>query len=61
MDQSALSTAGRITIADVAAVYGADALQRRIAELRANGLHYAATAIEHEIRSAASFDEQGAA
>ncbi|MEV4124082.1 hypothetical protein [Nocardia sp. NPDC049707] len=45
--------AGRLGIADVAAAYGTEALQRRIAELRASGRHYAAIAIEHEIRSGA--------
>ncbi|MEV6137696.1 hypothetical protein AB0L63_16820 [Nocardia sp. NPDC051990] len=45
--------AGRLGIADVAAAYGTEALQRRIAELRASGRHYAAIAIEREIRSGA--------
>ncbi|MFE9320104.1 hypothetical protein ACIHDR_04465 [Nocardia sp. NPDC052278] len=45
--------AGRLGIADIAAAYGTDALQRRIAELRASGQHYAAIAIEREIRSGA--------
>lgn len=59
--------AGRLGIADVAAAYGAEALQRRIAELRASGQHYAAIAIEHEIRYGAGEDgtdlrnQQGAA
>ncbi|WP_433526666.1 hypothetical protein ACQPZ2_18505 [Nocardia pseudovaccinii] len=45
--------AGRLGIADIAAAYGTEALQRRIAELRASGQHYAAIAIEREIRSGA--------
>ncbi|WP_062989601.1 hypothetical protein [Nocardia anaemiae] len=45
--------AGRLGIADIAAAYGIEALQRRIAELRASGQHYAAIAIEREIRSGA--------
>lgn len=45
--------AGRLGIADIAAAYGTEALQRRIAELRASGQHYAAIAIEHEIHSGA--------
>ncbi|MEU0505254.1 hypothetical protein [Nocardia sp. NPDC005998] len=49
--------AGRLGIADVAAAYGTEALQRRIAELRASGKHYAARAIEREIRSGAVVDE----
>ncbi|MFX0576338.1 hypothetical protein [Nocardia nepalensis] len=49
--------AGRLGIADVAAAYGTEALQRRIAELRASGQHYAAIAIEHEIRSGAAVDD----
>lgn len=59
--------AGRLGIADVAAAYGTDALRRRIAELRASGQHYAAIAIEHEIRSGAVIidselrNQQGAA
>lgn len=42
----------RLGIADVAAAYGAEALQRRIAQLHESGQHYAALAIEREIRSA---------
>ncbi|MFI6361952.1 hypothetical protein ACIBG0_04305 [Nocardia sp. NPDC050630] len=59
--------AGRLGIADIAAAYGTEALQRRIAELRASGKHYAAIAIEREIRSGAVVidstlrKEQGAA
>lgn len=45
--------AARLGIADVAAAYGTEALQRRIAELRASGKHYAAIAIEREILSGA--------
>ncbi|MGY4099443.1 hypothetical protein ACW2Q0_07755 [Nocardia sp. R16R-3T] len=45
--------ARRLGIADIAAAYGTEALQRRIAELRASGQHYAAIAIESEIRSGA--------
>lgn len=40
----------RLSIADVAAAYGAEALQRRIAQLHDSGQHYAALAIEREIR-----------
>ncbi|MEV4234487.1 MULTISPECIES: hypothetical protein [unclassified Nocardia] len=46
--------AGRLGIADIAAAYGTEALQRRIAELHASGQHYAAIAIEREIRSGAA-------
>jgi hypothetical protein len=59
--------AGRLGIADIAAAYGTEALQRRIAELRASGKHYAAIAIEREIRGGAGIidstlrKEQGAA
>ncbi|WP_433192382.1 hypothetical protein ACQP1G_27130 [Nocardia sp. CA-107356] len=48
--------AGRLGIADIAAAYGTEALQRRIAELHASGQHYAARAIEREIRSGAVVD-----
>ncbi|WP_054812848.1 hypothetical protein [Nocardia arizonensis] len=41
----------RLGIADIAAVYGTEALHNRIAQLRASGQHYAAVAIEHEIRT----------
>jgi len=43
----------RLGIADVAAAYGTDALQRRIAQLHESGQHYAAIAIERELRGAA--------
>ncbi|WP_067862221.1 hypothetical protein [Nocardia shimofusensis] len=42
----------RLGIADVAAAYGTEALQRRIAQLHESGQHYAALAIEREIRGA---------
>lgn len=41
----------RLGIADIAAVYGTEALHHRIAQLRASGQHYAAVAIEREIRT----------
>ncbi|WP_040796276.1 hypothetical protein [Nocardia higoensis] len=44
--------ARRLGIADIAAAYGTEALQRRIAQLHEAGQHYAALAIEREIRSA---------
>ncbi|MEV5832532.1 hypothetical protein [Nocardia sp. NPDC052112] len=58
---------GRLGIADIAAAYGTEALQQRIAELRASGRHYAAIAIEREIRGGALItdsdlrNQQGAA
>ncbi|MFI1916740.1 hypothetical protein [Nocardia sp. NPDC020380] len=39
----------RIGIANVVSDYGLDAVYRRIAQLRATGMHYAAVAIEHEL------------
>lgn len=42
----------RLGVADIAATYGAEAVQHRIAQLRACGQHYDALAIEREIRSA---------
>ncbi|MET7772139.1 hypothetical protein [Nocardia sp. NPDC005366] len=58
MDQP-LHRSRRLGIADIAAVYGTEALHRRIAQLRASGQHYAAVAIEHEIRSGGAQDGTG--
>ncbi|WP_431970254.1 hypothetical protein [Nocardia sp. bgisy134] len=58
MDQP-LHRSRRLGVADIAAVYGTDALHRRIAQLRARGQHYAAVAIEREIRSSAMEDGSG--
>ncbi|MGV9817080.1 hypothetical protein [Nocardia xishanensis] len=55
MDQP-LHRSRRLGVADIAAVYGTEALHRRIAQLRARGQHYAAVAIEREIRSGAMED-----
>ncbi|MCP2315017.1 hypothetical protein APR12_000347 [Nocardia amikacinitolerans] len=55
MDQS-LHRSRRLGVADIAAVYGTEAVHRRIAQLRACGQHYAAVAIEREIHSAATED-----
>ncbi|MGN2639531.1 hypothetical protein ACWEKT_01515 [Nocardia takedensis] len=46
----------RIGIAEIAAAYGTEALHHRIAQLHACGQHYAAVAIEHEIRDGAIRD-----
>ncbi|WP_280494428.1 hypothetical protein [Nocardia farcinica] len=43
------SRSRRLGIAEIAAVYGTEALHRRIAQLRACGQHYAAVAIEREL------------
>ncbi|WP_435591572.1 hypothetical protein [Nocardia sp. bgisy118] len=58
MDQP-LHRSRRLGVADIAAVYGTDALHRRIAQLRARGQHYAAVAIEREIRGSAMEDGSG--
>ncbi|MCP2275822.1 hypothetical protein SAMN04244553_0652 [Nocardia amikacinitolerans] len=55
MDQS-LHRSRRLGVADIAAVYGTEAVHRRIAQLRACGQHYAAVAIEREIHSATTED-----
>ncbi|MBH0779178.1 hypothetical protein [Nocardia bovistercoris] len=49
----------RLGIADIAAAYGTEALHHRIAQLRACGQHYAAVAIEHEIRAVPEFRGSG--
>ncbi|WP_405181406.1 hypothetical protein OG225_09915 [Nocardia sp. NBC_01377] len=58
MDQSP-HRSHRLGIADIAAVYGTEALHHRIAQLRASGQHYAAVAIEHEIRSGGAAERAG--
>ncbi|GAB2706282.1 hypothetical protein [Nocardia thraciensis] len=43
------ATTSRVGITDVTREYGIEAVQRRIAHLRASGQHYAARAIEQEL------------